>query len=56
MDKDASEILVVFFDAMIQRANVFLIQKAQHLFLELPAAFARNDFDQFDFFSPPLRE
>jgi hypothetical protein len=49
MNKNAPEILVVFFDAMVELANVRLIQKAQHLFLELPATLARNNFDEIDF-------
>ena len=49
MNENAPEILVVFFDAMIELANVRLIQESQNLFLELPAAFARNDFDEIDF-------
>ena len=50
MDKDTAEILVVLFDAMVQLADVRLIQKAQHFFLELPAAFARNNFDEINLF------
>lgn len=49
MDKDASEILVVLFDAMIQLADVRLIQKAQHSFLELPASLARDNLDEINF-------
>jgi hypothetical protein len=48
VDKDATEVLVVFFDAMIQLADVRLIQKAQDFFLELPAAFAGNNLDQLN--------
>ena len=48
MDKDAAEILVVLFDAMVELADVRLIQKAQHFFLELPAALAGNDFDEIN--------
>ena len=49
MDKDATEILVVLFDAMVQLADVRLIQKAQHFFLELPASLARNNLDEINF-------
>ncbi len=48
MDKDASKVLVVFLNSMIESANMGLVQKAQHLFLELPAPFAGNDFDQIN--------
>ena len=48
MNKDAAEVLVIFFDAMIQRADVRLIQEAQHFLLELSAALAGDDLDQFD--------
>ena len=46
MHEDATEVLVVLLNAMIQRADMFLIQEAQHFLLELPAALARNDFNQ----------
>lgn len=49
MDKDASEILVVFFDAMVQLADVRLIQKAQNFFLELSTTLAWDDFDKINF-------
>lgn len=49
MHKDASEILVVFFDAMVELANVRLIQKAQNFFLERAASLARNNFDEINF-------
>lgn len=49
MNKDATEILVVFLNTMIQLFNVALIQKAQHFLFELPAAFAGDNFDQLNF-------
>lgn len=49
MNKDASKILVVFLDAVIQLANARLIQKAQNFVLELSAAFAWDDFDEINF-------
>lgn len=50
VDKDTAEILVVLFDAMIRLADVRLIQKAQHFFLELPASLAGNNLDEIDLF------
>jgi len=49
MNKDAPEILVVLLNSMVQFADVRLIQKTQNFFLELPAPFAGNDFDEIDF-------
>jgi hypothetical protein len=49
MDENPPEVFVVFFETMIQLFDVTLIQEAQHLFLELSAALAGNDFDQLDF-------
>ena len=49
VNKDTTEILVVLFDAMIQLADVPLIQEAQDFLLELPAAFAGNNLDQLNF-------
>ena len=42
------KVLVILFDAVIEFFDVALIQKPQHLFLELPAAFAGDDLNQFD--------
>lgn len=48
MNEYPSKILIVFFDAVIELLNVSLIQKAQHLLLELSAAFAGDDLNEFD--------
>ncbi len=48
MDKDASEILIVFFDTVVQLADVRLIQKAQNFFLELSASLAGNNLDEIN--------
>ena len=48
MDKDATKVAVVLFDAVIELADVRLIQKSQHLFLELPAPFPRDNFDEIN--------
>jgi hypothetical protein len=43
------KILVILFQAMVKLLNMSLIQKSQHLLLELAAAFAGNDLDQLYF-------
>ena len=48
VDKDTPKILVILFHPMIQGLDMFLIKKAQHLFLQLSAAFAGDDLHQFD--------
>ena len=48
MDEYTSKILIVFFEAMVERANVGLIEKAQDVLLQLAAAFAGDNFDQID--------
>ena len=50
MNKDAAKVLVVLFHSMIQLADVRLVQKPQDLFLELPAALARDDLHEIDLF------
>ena len=49
MDKDATKVAVVLFDAVIELADVGLIQKSQYLFLELPASFPGDNFDEINF-------
>ena len=49
MDKDATKVAVVFFDPMVERANVRLVEETQDLFLERAAPFAGNDLDQVYF-------
>lgn len=51
VDEDAAKVLVVFLQPNHQLANVTLIQEAQHLLLELTAAFAGNDLHQFNLFA-----
>lgn len=48
VDKDAPEILIVFFDAVVEAADMFLVEEAQHPFLQLPTALPRDDLDQVD--------
>lgn len=50
MDENPPKILIVLLYAVIQLFDVTLIQEAQDLFLELPAALAGDDFDKYDFF------
>lgn len=47
-DEDAAEVLAVFVDAVVKAFDVGLLQEAKHMFLELAATFAGDDFDQFD--------
>ena len=46
VDKDAPEIFVVFFNAVVELADMALIQEAQHSLLELATALAGNDFNE----------
>jgi hypothetical protein len=60
MDKDPAEILIVFLYAMIEIFNFRLLQKTYHMFLQLPAAFARDDLNEWDllphsFFNNPAK-
>ena len=48
MHEDAPEVFIILLDTVIEGANMLLIEKADHLFLERAAALAGNDFDQFD--------
>jgi hypothetical protein len=48
VDKNTPKVFVVFLDAVIEFFDVTLIQKPQHLFLELSTAFAGDDLNQFD--------
>jgi hypothetical protein len=50
MNENATKIFIVFLDAMVQLANVRLIQKAQDLLLELPAPFAGDNLDELNAF------
>jgi hypothetical protein len=49
MDEYPPEVAIVLLDAMIKLSDMSLVQKTQHFFLELPAAFAGDDLDQFYF-------
>jgi hypothetical protein len=49
VDEYPPEVFIVLLDAMIKLFDVPLIQKAQDLFLELPAALAGDDLNQFYF-------
>lgn len=46
MDKYPAKVAIIFFNPMIQGPDVSLIEKAQHPFFELAAAFARNNLNQ----------
>ena len=54
MDKYPAEILIVFFDPIIQLFDLRLVQKTQHVLLQLAASPARNNFDQGDPFGHRL--
>ena len=43
--KDPAEILVILFNAVIQRFNVLLFQEPQDMLFKLPAALAWNDLN-----------
>jgi len=48
MDEDPPEILVVFLNAVIERFDVFLLQKTQNALFELAAALAGDDLHYGD--------
>jgi hypothetical protein len=48
VNKDPAKIAVVFFKAVIESANMRLVEKSKHMFFELATAFARNNLDQCD--------
>lgn len=50
IDKQPSEILTVIFNAVIQRLDMGLLQKAFHLLSQLTAAFAGYDLHLPDLF------
>ena len=50
VDKDAAEVAVVLFHPVVQLADMRLIEETEDLFLELPAPFAGDDFDEIDLF------
>ncbi len=48
VNENPSEVFVVLLETMVERADVWLIEKTQHAFLELATAFARDNLYQFD--------
>ena len=48
MYENPPKVLVVLLDAMIEGANLALVEKAQHPLLQLSAALAWDDFDTRD--------
>ena len=48
MDEDPSEVLIVFFHAVVELFDIRLGQKTQHLFLKLALAFAGDNFHRSD--------
>ena len=44
--QDPAEVRGVLFDAVVQRLDLFLVEKAQHVFLVRAGAFSRNDPDE----------
>jgi hypothetical protein len=46
VDEDAPEVAIIFLDAVIECANMRLIEKPKYMLFELAAAFARNDLHQ----------
>ena len=48
MDKNAAKVFAVLFNPVVKRANLRLIEKAEHPLLQLAAAFAGNNFYQVD--------
>ena len=49
MNKNPPEVFIVLLDAVIKLFDVSLIEKPHNFLLELPTAFARDDFDETDF-------
>ena len=48
MDEDAAMIFIIFFNPMIQLFDLWLIEKTEHFFLQLTAAFSWDDLNQTD--------
>jgi hypothetical protein len=46
VDEDAPEVFIILFQAMVQAADVGLVQKPQHPFFELSTTLPRNNLDQ----------
>ena len=47
--KNSPKILAVFVYAMVKRANMFLVEKAEHFLFELSASLTGNDLYKRDF-------
>ena len=50
VNKNTTKIAVIFLDPVIEILDMRLVEKAQHMFLELPAALAGDDLHQLDAF------
>lgn len=50
MDKNPAEVLVVFFNPVVELLYVRLSEKAQNTLFQLARAFARNDFNEGNLF------
>ena len=50
VDEKATEVFGVFFDAVVEGFDVFLLEEFEDAFLEDAGAFAGDDFDEGDFF------
>ena len=48
VDEDASEVLIVLLNAVIEGFNAGLVQEAKNTLLELATPFAGDDLDQLD--------
>jgi len=49
MDPEAAEVFGVFFEAMVEGFDVFLLEEFEDAFFEDAGAFAGDDFDEGDF-------
>ena len=50
VDPEAAEIFGVFFEAVVLRLDVFLLEEFEDTFLENAGTFAGDDLDEGDFF------
>lgn len=48
MNEDTPEILVVFFDAVIHRFDMLLVEKSNHFFLQSSRSLPWNYLHEFD--------
>src|ERR1700739_628725 len=49
MHENATEVLGVLLNPVVERLDVFLLKEAQYVFLKLPRSLARDDLDQRSF-------